>query len=124
VIVTAFGVIVETTWTVVVALTTTGFGEYVEVETTISVVFMVDSFPWTVTVEKAVCVDLRVTVLSACVMTLEAREVALTTDVFKTGDGVKVKPSVPASTCVDVLVTAGLVALMVATCFSVKVFVV
>jgi hypothetical protein len=45
VIVTAFGVIVETTWTVVVALTTTGFGEYVEVETMTSVVLIVDGFP-------------------------------------------------------------------------------
>jgi hypothetical protein len=45
VIVTAFGVIVETIWTVVVALTTTGFGECVEVETIISVVLMVDGFP-------------------------------------------------------------------------------
>jgi hypothetical protein len=51
-------------------------------------------------------------------------EVALMTEVFKTGDGVKVAPSVPASTCVEVLVTVGLVALIVATCFSVKVFVV
>jgi hypothetical protein len=63
-------------------------------------------------------------VLSACVITLDSTEVALTIDVFKTGDGVKVAPSAPASTCVDVLVTAGLVALVVATCFSVKVFVV
>ena len=76
------------------------------------------------TVAKAVCVDLRVTVLSACVMTLDITEVALKTDVFNTGDGVNVAPSVPASTNVDVLVTAGLVALMVATCFSVYVFVV
>ena len=45
VIVTALGVMVETTWTVVVALTTTGFGEYVDVETMISVVLMVDGFP-------------------------------------------------------------------------------
>jgi hypothetical protein len=124
VIVTAFGVIVETTWTVVVALTTTGFGEYVEVETMTSVVLIVDGFPWAVAVARMVCVNLEVTVLSAWVMTLDTTEVALTTDVFKTGDGVKVAPSVPASTCVEVLVTAGLVALMVAACFSVKVFVV
>jgi hypothetical protein len=77
-----------------------------------------------VTVANWVCVDLRTTVLSACVMTLDTTEVALTTDVFNTGDGVKVAPSVPASTCVEVLVTAGLVALTVAACFSVKVFVV
>lgn len=76
------------------------------------------------TVEKTVCVDLSVTVLSACVMTLDSTEVALTTDVFKTGDGVKVIPSVPASTCVEVRVTSGLVALIVAICFSVYVFVV
>lgn len=124
VIVTAFGVIVETTSIVVVALTTTGLGEYVEVETTISVVFRVDGFPWAVMVEKAVDVDFKVTVLSACVITLDSTEVALTTEVFNTGEGVKVTPSVPASTSVEVLVTSGLVALMVATCFSVKVFVV
>jgi hypothetical protein len=124
VIVTAFGVIVETTWTVVVALTTTGFGEYVEVETMTSVVLIVDGFPWAVAVARMVCVNLEVTVLSAWVMTLDTTEVALTTDVFKTGDGVNVAPSVPASTCVEVLVTAGLVALMVVACFSVKVFVV
>jgi hypothetical protein len=77
-----------------------------------------------VTVAKEVSVNLKVTVLSACVMTLDTTEVALTTDVFNTGDGVKVAPSVPASTCVEVLSTAGLVALTVAACFSVKVFVV
>ena len=43
-----------------------------------------------------VCVDFVVMVLSACVTTLEAIEVALMTDVFKIGDGVKVTPSVPA----------------------------
>ena len=77
-----------------------------------------------VMVEKAVDVDFKVTVLSACVITLDSTEVALTTEVFNTGEGVKVTPSVPASTSVEVLVTSGLVALMVATCFSVKVFVV
>jgi hypothetical protein len=77
-----------------------------------------------VAVARMVCVNLEVTVLSAWVMTLDTTEVALTTDVFKTGDGVNVAPSVPASTCVEVLVTAGLVALMVVACFSVKVFVV
>jgi len=124
VIVTAFGVIVETSWIVVVALTTTGFGEYVEVEIIVSVVLIVDGFPWVVTVANAVCVDFIVIVLSDCVITLGTREVALMTDVFNTGDGVKAAPSVPDSTCVEVLVTAGFVALIVATCFSVKVFVV
>lgn len=123
VIVTAFGVIVEMIWSVVVALTTTGFGEYVEVETISSVVLIVDGFPWVVTVANAVCVDFIVMVLSDCVTTLETRDVALTTDVFKTGDGVKVAPSLPALTCVEVLVTAEFVALIVATCFSVKTFV-
>lgn len=48
----------------------------------------VTGLPWAVTVESAVCVDLTVTMLSACVTVLVVTDVALTTEVLRTGLGV------------------------------------
>ena len=53
-----------------------------------SVLVIVLGFPCVVTVEIAVCVDLIVVVLSACVMVLVVNDVTLITEVLRTGLGV------------------------------------
>lgn len=53
-----------------------------------SVLVIVLGFPCVVTVEIAVCVDLMVVVLSACVMVLVVNDVTLITEVLRTGLGV------------------------------------
>lgn len=69
-------------------------------------------------VERTVCVFLSVTVLPACVRVLDSTDVAFTTEVLRMGDGVKVAPSLPARTSVEVLMTVGTVVLIVAICLS------
>ena len=57
-------------------------------EKEISVLVIVVGFPCVVKVEIAVCVDLIVVVLSAWVMVLVVNDVALITEVLRTGLGV------------------------------------
>jgi hypothetical protein len=58
------------------------------VEKESSVLVIVVGFPCVVKVEIAVCVDLIVVVLSAWVMVLVVNDVALITEVLRTGLGV------------------------------------
>jgi hypothetical protein len=79
------------------------------VEKEISVLVTVVGFPCVVRVDIAVCVNLIVVVLSAWTTVLVPTEVALITEVLRTGLGVYVIPSLPATKIVEVLVTSGAV---------------